>query len=73
MQRQTELGYRWLRVGGVTGMIFLASPVCDLDLEAVEWTRRWVAEVGGRPLELPANARDGSVGGPAPAGGSPRP
>ena len=73
MKRQVELGYRWLREGRVTGMIFLASPVCDLDLEAVEWTRRWVAEVGDLPLEQPAAVRDGSTGGAAPAGGLRRP
>ncbi len=43
MQRQCELGLRWLRERRIEGMIFLASCICDLKLEAVEWTREWIA------------------------------
>ena len=50
MRRQCEAGLRWLREGRIEGMIFLASCICDLGLEAVEWTRRWIAEVGGQEL-----------------------
>jgi hypothetical protein len=46
MRHQCELGLRWLRQGEIEGMIFLASCLCDLELEAVEWTRNWVAQVG---------------------------
>lgn len=46
MQRQCEVGLEWLRQGRIEGMIFLASCICDLELETVEWTRRWIAEVG---------------------------
>jgi hypothetical protein len=53
MQRQTELGYRWLRSGRIAGMVFIASPVCDLDLDAVKWTKRWIEQVGDRPLTQP--------------------
>ena len=42
MRHQVELGERWLREGRIEGMIFLASCICDLELEAVEWTRRWI-------------------------------
>lgn len=45
MRHQVELGERWLREGRIAGMIFLASCACDLNLEAVEWTRRWIAEL----------------------------
>ena len=31
--------------GAIEGMVFLGSPICDLDLEAVEWTRRWINQV----------------------------
>ena len=41
---------KWLRQGRIEGMIFLASCICDLELEAVEWTRRWIAEVGGESV-----------------------
>lgn len=46
MQHQCKLGLEWLKAGRIEGMIFLASCICDLDLEAVEWTRRWIAKVG---------------------------
>ncbi len=50
MKMQCEIGLRWLRQGRIEGMIFLASCICDLELEAVEWTRSWIAEVGSRKL-----------------------
>jgi hypothetical protein len=46
MGRQCELGLHWLQTGRIEGMIFLASCLCDLELEAVEWTRRWITELG---------------------------
>jgi len=45
MQHQCERGLQWLREGRLEGMIFLASCICDLGLEAVEWTKRWLAGV----------------------------
>ena len=50
MEMQCELGLKWLHEGRIQEMIFLASCVCDLELEAVEWTRRWVARAGDTPL-----------------------
>ncbi len=50
MQKQCRLGLQWLREGRIEGIIFLANTVGDLDLPAVEWTRKWIAEVGGQPL-----------------------
>jgi len=50
MRKQCELGLQWLEQGRIEGMVFLASNVCDLELEAVEWTRRWIAEVGRQPV-----------------------
>jgi hypothetical protein len=44
MQQQCELGLRWLRSGAIEGMIFLGSPICDLGLDAVEWTRQWIGQ-----------------------------
>ena len=46
MAYQCETGLGWLREGRIEGMIFLASCICDLNLEAVEWTRQWIKEVG---------------------------
>jgi hypothetical protein len=50
MQKQCRLGLEWLREGRIEGIIFLANTVGDLDLPAVEWTRKWIAEVGGQPI-----------------------
>lgn len=30
--------------------IFPTNNVCDMDFEAVEWTRRWIAEVGDQGI-----------------------
>jgi hypothetical protein len=53
IRHQCELGLEWLQGGRIEGMIFLASCVCDLELEAVEWARDWVARVGGRQVDGP--------------------
>ena len=50
MKQQVELGHRWLREGRIAGMIFLATPNADLDLEAVHWTREWIARHGDERL-----------------------
>lgn len=46
MEHQCRVGLEWIQAGRIDGMIFLASCICDQGLEAVEWTRRWIAEVG---------------------------
>jgi len=53
MKQQCQLGLKWLEEGRIESMIFLANTVADLDTEAVEWTRQWIAKVGDRPLETP--------------------
>jgi hypothetical protein len=50
MQRQCHLGLDWIRAGRIEGMIFLGSGICDLSLEAVDWTRNWIREVGGETV-----------------------
>lgn len=50
MEKQCTLGLQWLRAGRIAGMIFLASCICDMGLETVEWTRNWIREVGDQPL-----------------------
>ena len=46
MEAQCEQGLAWLREGRIDGMIFLASCICDLELETVEWTREWIGRQG---------------------------
>ena len=46
MEKQCQLGLRWLKEGRIEGMVFLASCICDLNFEAVEWTRQFIRNVG---------------------------
>ena len=46
MQSQCEFAVEMLKAGRIEGVIFLASCICDLKIDTVEWTRRWIAEVG---------------------------
>lgn len=46
MAAQCQLGLKLLNEGVIEGMVFLASCICDLDIDAVEWTREWIAQVG---------------------------
>jgi hypothetical protein len=50
LKNQCTTGLQWLREGRVEGLIFLASCICDLELESVEWARQWIAEVGEEKL-----------------------
>jgi hypothetical protein len=50
MKYQCEQGLAWLKEGRIDGMIFLASCICDLEMEAVEWSRDWIARVGDQPV-----------------------
>lgn len=43
MELQCELGRQWLREGKIEGMIFLATNICDLGLDAVAWSKDWIA------------------------------
>ena len=50
MQRQCKIGLEWLKEGRIEGMVFLPSCLCDLGIDTVEWTRDWIARVGGEEL-----------------------
>lgn len=50
MKHQCDQALKWLHAGQIEGMIFLATNVCDLKLETVEWTRDWIASVGDQSL-----------------------
>jgi hypothetical protein len=59
MQHQCELGLKWLKEGRLDGMLFLSACFCDLELENVEWTRRWIQKVGDQ--KLPGRVRRGGL------------
>lgn len=46
MQRQCEFGLDALRKKQIEGMMFLSNGVMDVGFESVDWTRKWIAEVG---------------------------
>jgi hypothetical protein len=46
MKSQCNLGLKWLKSGEIDGMIFLGTNICDLNIESVEWTKKWISEVG---------------------------
>ncbi len=46
MEDQCRRGLELLKNNEVEGLVFLASCICDLDIEAVEWTRTWIREIG---------------------------
>jgi hypothetical protein len=46
MERQCELGLKWLKDKRVHDMIFLANTVLDVGLPSAEFSRQWIAKVG---------------------------
>jgi hypothetical protein len=50
MEKQCNKALDWLKQGRIRGMIFLTNCICDLGLDAVEWSRAWIAGVGDTAL-----------------------
>jgi hypothetical protein len=50
MKHQLDCAYRWLKSGEVEGLIFHCTPLCDMGLEAVEYSRRWIDEHGSETI-----------------------
>lgn len=46
---QAESYLSWLRRGEIEGIVFCSNCCADLGLEAVEWLRGWIREVGDEP------------------------
>jgi hypothetical protein len=51
MAEQCQIAIKLLKEGAIEGIIFLASCICDLKIDAVEWTRKWIAHVGNYNLQ----------------------
>lgn len=45
MKMHRETGLQLLMEDRIVGIVFLSSWVCDIELEAVEWTREWISEI----------------------------
>lgn len=52
MKSQCELGLEWIQQARIEGMIFDESSICDLGLDAVEWTREWIRQVGDQKVAV---------------------
>ena len=50
MKKQCEFAKKLLKEKGIEGMIFLGSNICDLELDTVEWTKKWIADYGDEPV-----------------------
>ena len=50
MKYQLDCAYRWLKSGAVEGLIFHCTPLCDMGLEAVEYSRRWIDKHAEEPV-----------------------
>jgi hypothetical protein len=59
MRHQCEVGLHWLLGGRIEGIIFLASCTCDLELEAVEWARDWIVQVGDKQRQPDRRTQQG--------------
>jgi hypothetical protein len=57
MEHQCRLGLEWLKAGRVEGLVFLASCIADVGIEAVEYARRLIARVGDEPLPAAVRSR----------------
>jgi hypothetical protein len=50
MERQCELGLKWLREGRVSDLIFLANTMLDVGMPSAEFARDWIKRRGGEKL-----------------------
>lgn len=51
MKRQLDFAHELLITGAVEGLIFHCTPLCDMDLEAVHYSRKWIEEHGDEKIE----------------------
>ena len=51
MKYQLDKYHHWLINGKIEGVIFCSNNIADLGLEAVEYTRKWITEVGNEKIE----------------------
>jgi len=50
MKFQCEKYLKWMRAGDIEGVIFCSNCIADLGLDTVEWTRKWIKEVGAAKI-----------------------
>jgi hypothetical protein len=45
-EEQCEMGLKWLKEKRIEGIVFASSSICDLEIDAVKWTKEWISNVG---------------------------
>lgn len=50
MKMQLDTYYEWIKVGKIDGIIFCHNYLVDLDIEAVKYTKKWIAEHGDEAI-----------------------
>jgi hypothetical protein len=50
MKYQLDRYYYWLKKGDIEGIIFCSNCIADIGLDTVEYTRKWIAEVGNKRI-----------------------
>jgi len=50
MKYQLDIYYQWLKNKKIEGIIFCSNAIADIELETVEYTRKWIAEMGNEKI-----------------------
>ncbi len=50
MKFQLDRCYHWLKEGSVEGLVFCSNAIADLGLDTVEYTRKWILEIGNERI-----------------------
>jgi hypothetical protein len=50
MKYQLDKYYNWIKKGDIEGIIFCSNCIADIGLDTVDFTRKWIAEVGNEKI-----------------------
>lgn len=51
MKYQLDRYYHWLKKGDIEGIIFCSNCIADIGLETVDYTRKWINQVGNEKIK----------------------
>ena len=51
MKFQLDRYYHWLKKGDIEGIIFCSNCIADIGLDTVDYTRKWIADVGNERIQ----------------------
>lgn len=55
MEFQLDTYYRWLKEGKIDGLILCHNWLVDLDIQAVQYTKKWIEKYGGTEIDTERN------------------